>query len=144
MHFLIKYYLYIWNYFIIILQRVLQCHHCSYIYSCERNAFHNVRNVNRRVMLNKSRSTPRVVRMSARISASGHLHKAARKKRLKCIFPARPVRSFVPARIHFCNYDDGAALHTAIERAGCSRLRATRASLFVGGLQRPSAPSGLA
>lgn len=58
--------------------------------------------VNRRVMLNKSRSTPRVVHTSARISATGYLHKAARKKRLKCFFPARPVRSAVRTRIHFC------------------------------------------
>lgn len=51
-----------------------------------------------------------VVHMSARISATEHLSMKQRvKKRLKCFFPAWPMRSTdatVPTRIHFCNYGD--------------------------------------
>lgn len=103
-----------------------------YLYSCKRTVFHNARNVNCRVMLNKSCSTSRVVHMSAQVSATGHLHKAARKKRLKCFFLARPVRSTVLARIHFCNYDGGGGFAYCRSRVRCPHLRAMRANLLIG------------
>lgn len=77
--------------------------------------------------------------MSARVSATGHLHKATRKKRLKCFFPARPVRSTVLARIHFCNYGDGGGFAYCDRELGVPAcVRWERASSSV-----PSAHAGI-